>query len=162
MREVLQFITINREPLLWLLLALGLLGVEAATTQMVCIWFALGAFITVFAAMMGLSFVLQLTVFFIISALALIFTRYFVKDILKVKQVPTNADSIIGLGGLVTEEINNMAQQGKVFVAGLTWTARSRNNEIIPKDTQVIVKSIEGVKVIVEPALAQEISPQVQ
>ena len=71
------------------------------------------------------------------------------------KQVPTNADSIIGLRGLVTEEINNAAQQGKIFVGGLTWTARGQNNDKIPRDTQVVVRRIEGVKAIVEPVAGQ-------
>ena len=156
MREIVNFVTANREPLLWLLASLVLLGIEASTTQMVCIWFSLGACITVFAAMMGLPFALQLTIFFAVSALALVFTRRFVKDVLKVKKVPTNADSVIGLCGSVTEEINNLAQTGKVFVNGLTWTGRSRTNEIIPVGAAVVVEGIEGVKVIVEPAPAPE------
>ncbi len=159
MSAIISFITVNREPLLWLLASLVLLAVEAATTQMVCIWFSLGAFVTVFAAMLGWSFSMQLTVFFIVSALALVLTRRFVKDVLKVKSVPTNADSVIGLCGSVTEEINNLAQTGKVFVNGLTWTGRSRTNEVIPVGATVVVDGIEGVKVIVEPVAQPENHP---
>ena len=152
MRGIIEFVGANREPLLWLLFSLVLLAVEASTTQMVCIWFSLGAFVTVFAAMMGLPLTLQLTIFFVVSALTLVFTRRFVKDVLRVKKVPTNADSVIGLCGSVIEEINNLAQTGRVFVNGLSWAARSKNNETIPKGAVVIVDGIEGVKVIVEPA----------
>ena len=52
---------------------------------------------------------------------------------------------------LVKETINNMESKGLVQLNGQDWTARSfEAGEIIPEGSEVIVKEIRGVKLIVE------------
>lgn len=146
-----QWFTQNLPTVLWLVAMVVLLIVEAATVQLVCIWFAIGALVTAIFAMFGIPVWGQFLCFALVSALTLLFTRRFVMKALKVKKTPTNADSVIGLTGTVLEEIDNLAQTGRVRVNGLDWTARSVNNETIHIGRTVLVKAIQGVKVMVEP-----------
>ena len=61
----------------------------------------------------------------------------------------TNVEGLIGEKAYVTEEINNIKSKGAVKLKGLEWSARSENDEIIEADTEVVVKAVSGVKLIV-------------
>ncbi|MEG1774531.1 MAG: NfeD family protein, partial [Oscillospiraceae bacterium] len=137
-------------PMIWLLLAVGLGILEAATVDLVAIWFALGSLVAVVPALLGAPFWAQLLVFLAISLISLVFTRPMVKDVLKVKKTSTNADQIIGMVGLVTEPISNVEGKGRVQVNGLGWAARSDDGAPILAQESVLIKAIEGVTVIVE------------
>ena len=63
----------------------------------------------------------------------------------------TNADRIIGHVGVVQEAIDNREAVGLVKVDGTLWTARSLTDQPIPAGAEVVIRSIEGVKVMVEP-----------
>ena len=69
---------------------------------------------------------------------------------IKVKKEPTNADGLIGEEGVVTSEICNLKGEGKVYISGLTWSARSADGSDIPETTIVVVKEIKGVTLIVD------------
>ena len=145
------FITLSRFlPLTWLIIAVVLGAVEAMTVDLVAIWFAVGAFITILPASFGAPFVVQLLFFIGISLITLVFTRPVAKNLLKVKKVSTNADQIIGMVGIVTQPIENISGSGRVLVNGLEWAARSDDGAPIQEKENVLIKSIEGVKVIVE------------
>lgn len=146
-----EFFSENWDAILWFLAAIGLLLVEVFTVQMVSIWFCLGAVAATIAALWGWSGTNQLLVFFLVSAVALAATRPLVKNILRFRKVPTNADSIIGMSGPVLEKIDNTAQTGRVRVNGLDWTARSAAGEPIGEGALITVEAIEGVKLIVRP-----------
>lgn len=137
-------------PLTWLIVAVVLGAIEAATVDLVAVWFALGALVAVVPASMGLPFIMQLIIFLAVSFVTLAFTRPIAKNVLKVKKVSTNADQIIGMVGIVTQPINNIAGEGRVLVNGLEWAARSDDGVPIDEKENVLIKAIEGVKVIVE------------
>ena len=65
---------------------------------------------------------------------------------------PTNADRILGETVIVTEEINNEKPSGQIRAGSIFWTARSIDGTVIPKDAEVTVKYIDGVKAKVERA----------
>ena len=50
---------------------------------------------------------------------------------------------------MVLEEINNLKSTGLVKAMGNTWTARAEDGSVIPKDAVVIVRKMDGVKLIV-------------
>ena len=70
-------------------------------------------------------------VFIVVSAVCLVFTRPFVKKVLAVKKVNTNADRTVGEFGLVTETIDNALESGRVMVDGLSWKARASDNTVL-------------------------------
>lgn len=149
MQGILTYMQSNPSAIFWIVVAVALVAVEAATTQMVCIWFAIGALVAFFTAMGDMPMLVQLMVFAVISLLSLVFSRRFVKGVLHVKKTPTNADSVVGLCGSVTEAVDNNSEQGRVFVSGLSWAARAEDGQPIPMGVTVVVKAISGVKLIV-------------
>ena len=135
---------------LWLCAAV-LFGVaEAATSGLVCVWFAVGAVGAFFAALAHLSVTVQLVIFAVVSAAALAVTRPLARRIARAKPVPTNADRVIGRTASVTEDIDNDAATGAVYVDGKTWTARSAGGEVIPAGSRVEIQRMEGVKLFVK------------
>ncbi len=136
--------------LFWIIMLVVLIVVEAATAQMVTIWFAAGAVGAIVAELLNAEVWVQWIVFVAVSVVALIATRPLVKKMTKAKVQPTNADRCIGQTAVVTEEINNIEGRGQVHVNGITWTARSSDGTVFKKDERVTVEKIDGVKLIVK------------
>ena len=140
-----------KELIIWLVLLIVFIGVEAITLGLTSIWFAGGALVALLAAALKAPVWLQLVLFLVTALLLLIFTRpvavkYFNKD-----RVKTNVDSIVGKQGIVTAEIDNLLSQGKVVVSGQEWSARSVEEGItIAEGTVVIVEAVSGVKLLVK------------
>ena len=135
--------------LFWVIAMVVFLVVEAVTVGLASIWFAVGALIAMFTAMVGAPIWLQILVFLAVSALTLYFTRPLVKKYVNGKVQPTNADMLIGKECRVTETIDNIAGTGAVYVDGKTWSARCENDEVIPEGMLVKAIRIDGVKLIV-------------
>lgn len=142
----------------WLALAVVLGIIEAATVALVSIWFAIGAVAAMIPAGLNAPVWAQILVFVLVSALCFVFTRPFFKKVIKVNKQPTNADGLVGQDGVATDDIENIECRGKVFISGLTWSARSENGELIPKGAVVTVKKIEGVTLIVERKSFEEVN----
>lgn len=136
---------------LWLALIVAAVVIEAATAQMISIWFVAGGVAALIANLCGAGPVAQFACYVLVSALALALSRPLVRKKLRVQVAPTNADRMIGQTGVVTEAIDNEAARGQVKVLGSVWSAESAQNEQIPAGGAVEVLRIEGVKLIVEP-----------
>ena len=134
----------------WIVIAVVLGIIEAATVSLVSVWFAIGALVAIIPAFFNASLWVQILVFLAVSAISFAFTRRFFKDVIKVKKQPTNADGLIGQDGIVTAEINNLEGIGKVYISGLTWSAKSFDGETIPEGAVVTAVKIEGVTLIVK------------
>ena len=135
----------------WLILMVVFLIAEACTVSLVSIWFAVGSMGALIASMCDAQLWIQIAVFLVLSATLLACMRPFVKKFIKPKITATNADSIIGSEGFVTEDIDNVSARGQVKLGGMFWSARSTSGDPISKDTKVKVDRIEGVKVFVSP-----------
>jgi len=138
------------EYALWIVLTISLIILEASTATLVCIWFAIGSLAAIFAKLIGLTFLYQVSSFVIVSAIALVFTKPIVKKLRKNGKTATNADVLIGKSGIVIEEITNDKFAGKVKIMGQEWSAVTEDGSEIPKNCKVTVKSISGVKLVVE------------
>ena len=134
----------------WLVIAVVLGIFEAATVALVSIWFAIGAVAAMVPAYFNAPFWVQILVFILVSALCFVFTRPFFKKIIRVNKQPTNVDRLVGQEGVATDDIENIECRGKVFISGLTWSARSETGELIPQGAFVTVKKIEGATLVVE------------
>ena len=126
---------------IWLgaMIVFGIL--EAATAGLVSIWFVCGSVAALW---------LQVVLFLSVSAITLAATRPLVRK-MSAKAVPTNLDRAIGSAARVTEEIDNDAGTGAVYVDGKTWSARSSDGSPIPMGAKVVVDRMEGVKLFVTP-----------
>lgn len=135
----------------WLIALVVFLVIEAATLGLATIWFAGGALVALIAAMCGAGLGIQVASFLVVSLVLLIFTRPFAVRFLSKDTLKTNVDRVIGMEGVVTEEISNLAGTGKVSLGGNIWTARTENEGgTIPVDAVVAVLRVEGVKLIVK------------
>ena len=146
---MIDFLTENA-TVVWFVLLIAFGVTEAVTVQLVSVWFAIGSLGALIASFSGASFSAQVTVFIIVSIICIVATRPTVKKLHSKSIQSTNADRCIGQEAVVVEEIDNMNSTGQVKVNGNVWTARSENNEIIPKDSIVKTIKIEGVKLIVK------------
>ena len=135
---------------LWLCAAVLFGVVEAVTAGLVSVWIAVGSVGAFFAALGGLNVTVQLVIFAAVSAAALAVTRPLVARFGRERHVPTNLDRVIGRSASVTEDIDNDASTGAVYVDGKTWTARSAGGEVIPAGTKVEIQRMEGVKLFVK------------
>lgn len=139
-------------PYIWFGFAIFMAIIEAVTYQMVSIWFVIGAVVSAIVSIFLPGYIpLQVVLFIVVSLMTLIATRPFVKKTLNTRKMPTNSDRYVGMKGFVKTEINNAKGEGQVNVKGSVWSALSEDDSILPVDTEVIVKEIKGVKVIVAP-----------
>lgn len=141
----------QRMALVWVA-AMILSGIlEAATVNLVSVWFIAGSFAAFIAALAGAPLWLQFVLFFAVSIVLLAALRPLVKKYVAPRVVRTNADSLVGQEAVVTEAIDNLNAQGQVKVDGMFWTARSTDSTLIPQGATVVIRSIQGVKVLVDP-----------
>ena len=141
---------------IWLGLMILFLIAEGATVSLVSLWFAAGAVVAMFAALLGAGIWLQTGLFLVVSGALLLMLRPIVRRYLVPKITPTNVDSLVGSTGLVTEAIDNVTASGQVKLGAMEWTARSTTGENIPQGTLIRVDRIEGVKVYVTPVNVPE------
>ena len=142
----------NPEVVSWLIILVIALIAEAATATLFSIWFAIGALAALIIVWVGLPVWLQIVVFWVVSGIVLLITKPLTEKMINQKTVKTNADRIIGSYGIVKADINNIAATGLVEVSGQSWSARSASGLPIAIGTTVIIKEIDGVKLLVEPA----------
>ncbi|MDO5410737.1 MAG: NfeD family protein [Lachnospiraceae bacterium] len=139
------------EAIYWLLICVVLIGVELATMGLTTIWFAAGAFAAFITANIGGNLFVQLLVLIIVSLILLYFTRPVAIKYLNNRTVKTNTESLIGKIAVVTENIDNLGNQGQVSVSGQIWTARSEDDKAgFVQGEQVEITGIKGVKLIVK------------
>lgn len=135
----------------WFCLMAVLLIIEVVTIGLTAIWFALGALVAVIFASLDFSIWVQIIAFTLVSGLTLAFTRPLAQKYLNSKRKATNADRLLNMVGVVTEDIDNVLAKGTVSIGGKLWSARSAAGENIDKNTEVKPVRIEGVKLIVVP-----------
>lgn len=133
----------------WLILLVVFIAAEAATVQLVSVWFAVGALAAMVVSLLGGELWLQVAVFFILSIALLALLWPVAKKRLKPKVVATNADALVGRLCTVTEEIDPI-EGGRVRLGDVTWSARSESGTRIPAGTRARILKIQGAKVFVE------------
>lgn len=137
---------------LWLIAAGIFLIIEMATTGFLIFWLAISSIFAMIASFITDNVFIQTAVFVITSSILIPFTKTFLtKFVDKEKVTPTNVSRVIGKTGIVISDINPLEATGQVKVCGEVWSAKADTN--IPKDTEVEVLEIDGVKLIVEPKI---------
>lgn len=130
----------------WLILVIVLTIVELATVNLLSIWFVISGIVAMILSFFIDDVAIVSTVFAVLGILLLFTTRPLLKKYLPTQRARTNADRIIGMHGVVTEEIKKNVV-GEVKVDGKKWSAISDTK--LPVGTDVIIDAIDGVKVIV-------------
>ena len=139
------------DTIIWLVLLIAFLVVEAVTVTMVSLWFAGGCLAALLVAATGGSLGFQIFTALVVSAALLACLRPIVRKHFTPKLTKTNVDAVIGSCGYVTADIDNVSATGTVKLGAMEWTARSASGAPIAKGTLVKVDRIEGVKAFVIP-----------
>ena len=137
--------------LVWLILLIAFVVVEALTVSLVSIWFAAGAVAALIVSGFTSSWLVQFAVFAVVSAVALAATRPLVKKRMTARRVPTNADINVGRKAQVLVEVTPDVT-GRVRLDGVDWNARSE--QTIPAGSLCVVLSVDGATLTVRPATA--------
>ena len=135
--------------IIWLIAAAVLIIMEIISLGLTTIWFAGGALVAALMAYLGLHWIIQVLIFAVVSLLLLLFTRPLAVKHLMKEPEKTNVEGLIGKTGYVTKTINNLKAEGEVKLNGMEWTARSKDDEVIEENEEVIVEEISGVKLVV-------------
>ncbi len=139
------------ETITWLVILIIMLVIEIITLGLTTIWFAGGALIAFIGALFGAPIFVQILLFLVVSIVLLWSTRPIAVKYINKSRTKTNVEGIIGMTAIVTEDIDNLHGKGLVNLKGQIWTARTRREDMaVPKDTQVVVLAVDGVKLIVE------------
>jgi membrane protein implicated in regulation of membrane protease activity len=133
--------------IIWLSVLVLMIIIEAATVNLVTLWFAVGALFAFLVSLFDAPIWLQIVVFLVISILSLIFLFPLAKKKLKIGKEKTNIDGIIGKTGVVTKEIV-FNQIGQIDISGVVWSAKSEEDIGVGQTVEVL--KVEGNKVIVK------------
>lgn len=132
--------------LFWLILIVVLTVIEVATVNLLTIWFVMSGIVALIVSFFTDNIVITSSVFIILGVILLFTTRPLFTRVLKSKNEKTNLDRVIGMTGVVTEEIKKNVI-GEVRVDGKKWSAIA--NKTIKVGEEVQIEKIEGVKLIV-------------
>ena len=132
---------------IWLGIVISLSLIEILTVNLTTIWFVISGLVALVVSFFIKSYNIQFGIFVIVGVLLLLFTRSYFLEKLNVKKEKTNLDRVVGMIGIVTEEIKKN-KPGEVKVDNKKWTAIS--NKKIQIDKSVKIKKIDGVKLVVE------------
>ncbi|GHU85755.1 hypothetical protein FACS1894198_4230 [Clostridia bacterium] len=137
---------------IWLAVMIVAFIVEVVTVQIVAICFAFAALVALVFELVwpSMSIYVQFVTFVLSTSIMLVFTRPIVKRMMSFPKEDTNLGRYIGKTGKVITEINNSLGEGQVYVAGMVWSATSRDGTVISVGQSVVIRDIVGVKVIVD------------
>jgi len=131
---------------IWLVVAVGLAILEMSTVNLVSIWYIISSIAAMIVSLFTDSILIQLAVFVLGGTVLLILTKDAIKKILPEK-TRTNIDRIVGMEGVVTSKITKKVP-GEVKVDGKYWTATAE--ETIPVDATVKILEINSTKLKVK------------
>ncbi len=131
---------------IWLLLAVILGIIEISTTNLVSIWFVISSLFAMVSSLFTDNILIQIAIFVLVGVLLMPISKKLYSKI-KVNNTKTNIDRIIGMKGIVTEDIIK-DDIGEVKVDGKKWSAYADIN--ISKGENIKVLSINSVKLKVK------------
>ena len=137
--------------IIWLALFALSLIIEASGPNLVSIWFAVGALVSLIISFIpGVAWWVQVIIFVVISAVSFISLRPIFKRLMKHNLFNTNIDSYAGKKGCVVEEIT-LLNPGSVKIGDVKWSAIPLDEKETFKVNEIVeVVTINGNKLIVK------------
>lgn len=140
--------------LVWIGLMILFAIVEAATVNMVSVWFVGGCVVGLLVQLLGGNLWLQIGAFLVVSGALLACLRPFVRKYVTPNKTATNADMVLGRTAYITEPVDNLRGTGALKLDGKEWSVRCLGGELLSEGTLVKIVKLEGVKLFVEPVHA--------
>ena len=120
---------------------------EMLTSGFFLLWFGVGASVAAVLNYMDFDPLTQFVVFILVSLVLLAVSRPFAQRITKEPPRKAVSDRLVGKKGVVMEDISP-DKGGVVNIEGDIWRAISPVE--IKKDTKIVVKKVESVKLLVD------------
>lgn len=133
----------------WLIFAAVFIVGEIFTAGFFLICFGIGAAAAGIVSMIEVHPLWQWVAFVLLSAVSFAFARKFSDKVTKKQPRGIGADRLIGMKGIVTEQIKNHENSGFVRVENEIWKASAESDEEIDKDVEIEVVEKKGVHLIV-------------
>ncbi|MGN1101997.1 MAG: NfeD family protein [Huintestinicola sp.] len=137
--------------ILWIIVMVAAVLVEAASFALLSIWFAVGALAALVAAILGAGTGVQIGVFLAVSVILLAATRPLLKKFMPKKYIPTNGELDLGKTAVVIEKIDGMTGTGRVRLEGVDWGAVSADGSVIEEGVSVTVIAKGAAYLTVQP-----------
>lgn len=122
---------------------------EMLTSGFFLLWFGVGASVAAVLNYLDFDPLTQFVVFILVSLVLLAVSRPFAQRITKEPPRKAVSDRLVGKKGVVMEDISP-DKGGVVNIEGDIWRAISPVE--IKKDTKIVVKKVESVKLLVDVA----------
>ena len=135
--------------LLWTIVFVVSIIIEAMTVDLVSIWFSIGAAVALVMEWLHFGFQQQVIAFIIVSILSIIMSRPLAKKYLYCNIKHTNLDRFIGQTCPVIKSITEN-EKGEIKISGQIWQATSLSHDHILKDDIVEIVGFEGSHVVVK------------
>lgn len=137
--------------IIWLAIFAISIIIEASTAELVSVFFASGAVVSLIISFIpGVNWWIELIVFVVISGASLLALRPLINKILKKEKRSTNIDELIGKKGLMIKGCDEL-NYGEIKVNGVIWTAVSEDEKLaISENTKVVIVGVNGNKLIVK------------
>lgn len=130
---------INNLWALWTVAAVLFLVVELLTTSLVSMWFIPGAVVSALVSLFWDSFIGQLCIFLVLSAISLVLCKKYYNPE-KLTNLPETNAQLIGKTAKAISDISSV--DGKVLIGDIHWRAVSDEN--INKDSLVVITEVNG------------------
>ena len=137
--------------IVWLVIFVTMIVIEAIGPSLVSIWFAIGALVSLIISFIpGIPWWVEVIVFVAVSATTLLALRPVFKKYIKKNVFRSNIDSFEGKRGYVVEEITYLTP-GTVKIGDVKWNAvPADKDETIHVNDVVEVVAVNGNKLIVK------------
>ena len=135
----------------WAVVFVGAIFIEAETAEMAAIWFMPGAIAALVMSLFNVEIWIQCLVFVVLSAILLVLAKTVFKKKFsgKIGGEKTDTDLLIGEKAKVVEDIVIGEEKGAVKLGGQIWSARMEDGQSDAAEGEfVTVVRISGVKLI--------------
>lgn len=138
---------------IWLILLVISLIIEAATMGLTTVWCAVGCLVGIILDLCHVDVMIQIIAMIVVTVISFVVCIIWIKPMVDARRMgkiqPTNADRVIGHEGVVIKTIDPVAGKGQIKVDGQIWSAKCEVS--VEEGKKVRVLSLEGVKAVVEP-----------
>ena len=137
---------------LWLIAAVVFFIGEVMTEGFCLLWFSVGSLVALFFTLLTDNIIILFAIFLTVAIILLLSTRKLTENFLNSrKKVESNVNALIGKKAKIIESIDEIEGFGKVKVNGEVWKAITNDPSLnFEVGETVIIKAIDGVKLIIE------------
>ena len=133
--------------MIWLIIVILLVLMEASTDNLISIWFIGSGTISLFVSLFIDSFLVQFTIFILVGILLMICTKSLLEKMIQQKKEKEILEKLQNKEGVVTIPLKKN-EVGEVSIEGENWPAISEKT--IQEGKKVRICGIESSKLIVE------------